>query len=78
MELPALWLSVTAQEVADEPSLPDMLSAAADGGATAVVLRDGAYARRLTSQARRQQTTSAVVSGSRLYVVWSFLLGCTR
>ncbi len=45
VELPALWLSVTAQEVADEPALPDLLAAAADGGATAVVLRDGASAR---------------------------------
>ena len=41
VELPALWLSITAQEVADEPSLPELLGAAADGGATAVVLRDG-------------------------------------
>ena len=45
VELPALWLSVTAQEVAEEPSLPELLGAAADGGATAVVLRDGACLR---------------------------------
>ena len=40
MQLPALWLAVTAREVAEEPHLMELLAAAVASGATAVVLRD--------------------------------------
>ena len=40
MQLPALWLAVTAREVAEEPDVSELLGAAVASGATAVVLRD--------------------------------------
>ena len=40
MQLPALWLKVTAREMAEQPELTELLSAAVAGGATAVVLQD--------------------------------------
>ena len=40
VQLPALWLEVTAHEVLEGADLTDKLSAAVASGATAIVLRD--------------------------------------